>query len=297
MSISDKQVKEFERKYKLELFGIVGEFSSGQAELIKNVQESAQYANINRELPNIGITLNNKIIELSHEFANSGISMFSRKIENYGLLEMDFIGPSFVGEALINNMIGKVQKATEVFEKYDSAMEQMLNKRKNKSQDLQKAGPIKNVFLKLRGWIMRFKGTDMSYTRQETEQLDSFLTEYDGMDRELWRYTLRENIIPSLVECIKDKYQVNDVPGLLEESVIPDLEKLGLSDLIPELKQKLEQAFEEEKSNFGNLGELSPELKKKIQQGQQETAKLYTEAHGTLEIGTREEESSIEEHK
>lgn len=41
-------------------------------------------------IPNVSTTLNNKIVELSHEFRNAGISMFSKEFEDYG-----FVGSSF----------------------------------------------------------------------------------------------------------------------------------------------------------------------------------------------------------
>ena len=110
MVITDEQIEYFEGEYKTNLFGMIDEFTVGMASLIQSVQSSAQYANINIELPNIGITLNNKIIEIYHEFKDAGTSMFSNKSENNGSIELDFVGPSIVGEALIENMMKLLKK-------------------------------------------------------------------------------------------------------------------------------------------------------------------------------------------
>lgn len=294
MAVVDEKVKKFEDEYKTNLFGMIDEFTVSMASLIQSIQTSAQYANINVELPNIGITLNNKIIELSHEFKNSGTSMFSNKLGNYGLVELDFVGLSLVGEALIENMMRKVGEATEALEKYDGAFEEMLDKRKNKSRNLQNVGPIKRALLKLSNGMIQLLGRDVSYTKEETECLNSFLSEYSAIDQELWKYTIRDNIIPSVWEYIKDNYPLECLPEIIHKSVVPELEMLGLKDLIPELMQKVEREFSE-KNKSEKIGELSPELKKKIQQGQQEIAKVYVDGAAMQEPSTEQTENSIGE--
>lgn len=74
----------------------------------------------------------------------------------------------------------------------------------------------------------------MTYTPEKKESINSPLRDYREIDNQLWKYNLRDNIIPSIVRQIRDRgYSASTVHGLLEESVIPDLEKLGLADLIP----------------------------------------------------------------
>lgn len=277
MAITDEQVQEFERDYKSKLFGMINEFSNEQAKLIQNVQTTAQYANIDIELPNTGITLNNKIIELSHEFRRAGISMFSEKIEDYGLLGPDFVGPSLIGEAIIDNMIDETNKAIQVLLKYDSALQKMMDKRQTKSKELKKSGAIKRVFLALRGWILPRKKIDFSYTEEETEELKSYLSEYSEIDQQLWKYNLRDNIVPSLVNHIKERgYSKEGIHELIVECVRDDLQKLGLDDLIPQLKEELDKSFEKEEAAGEKSWQLSPMEKSKIQQGQQQMAETYT---------------------
>lgn len=290
MSISNKQVQEFETRYKSYIFKQIIECADVQAKLVANVQDSAKFANINEELPNIGITLNNKMVEISQEFREAGISMFSSKIENYGTYGLDLVGESFIGEALIEDMFDRVLEGNYVLEEYDNTMGEMLNKRTTQSQALQKAGPIRKMFLKLRGLVIPTKRIDYRFAKEETEKLDCFLSKYTAIDQELWKFSLRDNVVESLVKYIKQKgYSRGTIQGLLDECVISDLQKLGLSDLVPELKQQLEELFEEQKNE--KPGELTPELKRKMQEIQQQIAENHIVCTGEMET----EEKAIEE--
>lgn len=54
--------------------------------------------------------------------------------------------------------------------------------------------------------------------------------------------------MPSLATHIKEhKYSKETVFSLLDECIISDLEKLGLSDLIPKLRQEIAKLFEQER--------------------------------------------------
>lgn len=297
MAITEERVRKFERYYKGKLFGMINEFSNEQAKLIANIQKTAKYANIDIELPNTGITLNNKIIELSHEFRNAGISMFSEKIEDYGSRGLDFVTPSLIGEAIINNMIEETNKATQVLLKYDSALQKTLEKRQSKSKELKKSGVIKRAFLALRGWIMPTKKIDFSYTEEETEELKSYLSEYSEIDQQLWKYNLRDNIVPSLVNHIKERgYSEQTIPGLIEECVRDNLQKLGLEDLIPELETELKKSIEKGEMLKEKSWELSSVEKTKVQQGQQQMAEIYmNSSNQTIAEMIDIDENSVEE--
>ena len=118
MAIDNKQVKEFEDKYKSVLFGKVGEISSKQHELISQIHDLGKYVDLESDLPNVGITLNNKLVELQHEFQNAGISMYSQKVEDYGLLKLNYVGASFIGDAIISDLINYEEKYRNIWNRY-----------------------------------------------------------------------------------------------------------------------------------------------------------------------------------
>lgn len=247
MAVETKEVKEFEDKFKEMLFGKVREISSQQHQLISGIEESGKFVDLESDLPNLGITLNNKLGELQHEFQNAGLSMYSQKVEDYGPLKLNFVGSSFVGEAVILDLINHASKGTQNLADYSKTMKDVTDKKVEKVQGLEKASPIRRFFAKIRSFFVPVKQEDMTYTPEETESINSHLRDYRETDNQLWKYNLRDNIIPSIVRQIRDRgYSASTVPGLLEESVIPDLEKLGLADLIPQLQQILIEEYKKD---------------------------------------------------
>lgn len=53
MAVDDKEVKEFEEKYKSVLFQKVGEMSSKQYELISEIHNMGNHVDLENNLPNI----------------------------------------------------------------------------------------------------------------------------------------------------------------------------------------------------------------------------------------------------
>ena len=247
MAIDNKQVKEFEDKYKSVLFGKVGEISSKQHELISQIHDLGKYVDLESDLPNVGITLNNKLVELQHEFQNAGISMYSQKVEDYGLLKLNYVGASFIGDAIISDLINYASKGTQNLADYDKAMKEVTDKKVEQVQGLEKASPVRRFFAKIRNFFVPVKQEDLSYTQEETDSINSHLSDYRDTDNQLWKYNLRDNVIPSIVRKIREQgYSAYAVSGLLEECVIPDLHKLGLADLIPQLQQALIEEYKKD---------------------------------------------------
>ena len=273
MAITNEQVKDFETKQKKLLFDKINSLASAQAKLITSIQSNQKYIGTNEDLPNIGITLNNKLVELSHQFQEAGISMFSHKIEDYGPFKLNFLESSIIGEATISDMIDRVYQGLQVLSKYSLEFEKMSTQKHEQFLLLEKSGPLKKFLLKLRGFQNPSKQIDLSYSRYEKQLLSSYLSEYSSIDTQLWKYTLRDNIIPSLVNYIKKGLSSKENAfAILDESVIPDLQKLGFEDLIPQLREELSKAYEEKTSNSWDL---SPMEKLEMKKAQQQIAQKY----------------------
>lgn len=194
-----------------------------------------------------GITLNNKLVELQHQFQNAGISMYSQKVEDYGTFKRNYVGSSFVGDAIIADLIGFASRGTQNLADYDKEKKKLTDKKVEQVQGLEKASPIRKFFGKIRNFFMPIKQEDISYTQEETEAVNTHLSEYRETDNQLWKYNLRDNVVASLVKQIRERgYHAFDIPGLLEECVILDLEKLGLGDLILQLQQALIEEYKKD---------------------------------------------------
>lgn len=252
MAIDRKRVEEFEKKYKDAIFRKIGEVHSIQFEAISKMRSNAtNLGQLHVKIPDASVTLNNKLVELSHEFRKAGISMFSREIEDDG-----FVGASFVGDAIINDLIEKLAKSIEKFGEYSKKMEDVFKQRNERLLALQNAGPIIKFFSRIRAFFVPVQPVDLSLT-EEQGTLDKSLKEYTDIDSEIWNYNLEDNIVQALVKeiagsqkigdfDIKHRYDRYTVPGLLEECVIPDLKKLGLEHLIPQLQEALVEEYKKD---------------------------------------------------
>lgn len=234
MSISEKEIKAHENRYKNILYDKILTMISKQTELITQISSLRQ--GVDTDIPNIGVTFNNKLNELSHIFEDAGISMFVETNEKY-----NFIDSNFVGDAIIEDMISQLLKATQILSKYDSIISESTKKRSAKIKALEEMGPIKKIFLRIRSFFNPTIISDLtSYSEKEVEEAKSMLAEYTEVDKNLWEYNLKDNIVQSLIQFIKNKqYHDFDIPGILEECVIPTLQKLGLEDAITQLQEEL----------------------------------------------------------
>jgi len=240
MPIDMKEVKEFEEKYKNILFEQVEKLYSQQAELLMEIDKMREYIELEKDLPNIGITLNNKIIQLQHQFENAGISIYSQKVEDYGLAKLNLVIPSFIGQAVIYDLIDYSSSATNKLDGYSKKMDVLTKERNKKVHSLEQTTPLKRFWAKVKSFFYPVKQDDFEYTKEETDEVNSHLLEFRDIDKQLWNYNLRDNIISSIVKHIRNhQYSENVLQGILEENINPDLQKLGLGDLIPQLQQEL----------------------------------------------------------
>ena len=173
--------------------------------------------------------------------------MYSQKVEDYGTFKMNYVGSSFVGDAIIADLIGFASRGIQNLADYDKEMKKLTDKKVEQLQGLKKASPIRKFLGKIRKFFMPIKQEDISYTQEETEAVNTHLLEYRETDNQLWKYNLKDNVVSSLVKQIRERgYHASVIPGLLEKCVIPDLQKLGLGDLIPQLQEVLIEEYKKD---------------------------------------------------
>ena len=249
MPVDIERVKEFEEKYKNILFERVRKLCSLQTELLMEIDKMREYFDLESDLPNIGITLNNKIIELQHQFEDAGISMYSQKFEDYGPNKLNLVGTSAIGEAVIFDLIDYASRGMQSLKEYNEAMKELTNKREK--MRIEKTSPIRKFLWNIRKFFMPAQQEELYDTQEEMDKINSYLLDYKNADQQLWNYNLRDNIIPSEVRRISEKGYAAfcAIPDLLEESINPDLQKLGLADLIPQLEKELIEEYKIEKQS------------------------------------------------
>ena len=256
MAVDNKQVEEFEKKYKDTIFAKIREIGSTQFEAISKMTTNAtNLGQSHVSIPNVSTTLNNKIVELSHEFENAGISMFSKEYEDY-----DFVNSSFLGDAIIHDLIDKLATSTDKLDEYSKTIQNVAKQKKERLLTLQNISPIRKFFSRIRAFFIPVQPINLSLIEEEQNMLDSSLQEYKDIDSDIWNYNLEDNMVQALVKEIAGSQKIADfdiphrcyafnVPELLEERGIPDLKRLGLEHLVPQLQEALIKEYEKDLPN------------------------------------------------
>ena len=256
-------VEDFEKEQKKSIFDRVDYLCSSQRKLLSKIKTAEKGLDLNpeEELPNIGITFNNKLIELLHVFEDAGISMFSQKFENYGPQKLSIVSSSFLGDCVICYMLNNVRQGIDILSKYQSKLNALIDAEQKKYTALKNANIFKKISFSIRSLVSFPEELYFSYTDADVDELNSYIAEYFKIDNQLWASSLRSIVIPSLATQIKEhRYSKESVSGLLDEFLIPDLEKLGLSDLIPELKREISTLFEQNSYCHSNKKNQKPSV-------------------------------------
>lgn len=245
MSINEKDIIEGEKKYKNILYNMISKTISKLSDIIKQIQKAGEHIDIDTDIPNMGTTFNNKLNEISHEFKRSGISLFIDVDE-----KRDYIDSSFVGYSIIEDMIFQLSSGIEALSDYNLSIEKATKKRTEKVKELQTLGPIKKMFFRIRSFFVPTTlSTLTSYSEEEIGEVNSNLLKYKKLNKNLWEYNLKNNIVQSLVRTIINrKYHDFTIPILLEETIIPTLKKLKLDDVIPQLQEEISKSREQQAS-------------------------------------------------
>lgn len=101
MKINEEDRKNYENKYKEEVFEKIYKIVSLQDNNIRKIEILKKKIGIKTKVPNIGITVNNKIVEISRIFKLAGISIYTE------INEKGSQNKSFCGRAIIEDIISQ----------------------------------------------------------------------------------------------------------------------------------------------------------------------------------------------
>ena len=269
MSISEEDIENFKNKYKSLLYDQIANFASKQTDFIAQIDKIGQYINIDTDIPNMGISFNHKLNELSRIFKKSGISIFVEFDEKY-----DLVTPNFVGNAIIEEMLSYISKGIKTLSDYDFVIEKLVKAKNERTRMLEESGPIKKIFFKIRSFFIPSTVSNItSYSEKEIEDANEILSDYKEIDEDLRNYNLKDNVVQSLVNFINERqYHDFDISKLIEENVIPTLQKLKLEDVIPELYEEISKSREQMIFSKNKSWELSPTQRLEIQMSTKKVA-------------------------
>lgn len=251
-----KDTHEYEEQQKEVIYDKIGEIVSENYKVINEIEEMGQYIDINERVPNIGVTLNNKISEISQQFEKSGVSLFVQNRNGFPM-------PNYVGTAIISDLVQNGRDAMGALLKYNASTEKAVHKRTK--------GPLRKIMFYIKSII--FNSAEMA-NENETEEINSHLSEYGQINEKIYGYNLRDNIVSTLARQVISEREINSKIGVsdkdrLEYDIVPTLKALGLGDLIPELAKELgidekePKSIEQKKSwDLGNWGINVDEFRK-----------------------------------
>lgn len=238
MSITKKQIKAYEDREKKEIYTALEALISEQTVFIQRAKVVGQFLNFDTNIPNIGITFNNKLGELSQEFEQAGISMWAEVNEEY-----DFIDSNMVGDAIIADMIQQLNTALDVLEKYQIRSSEVSDKKADKVEEFNKYGPIKKFFWKVKALFLSYNQIlqELWAKPEEIKEINAYLANFRELDDKLFNYNLKDNVSQSLVKYIKQlRCDEELIQMVIDEQVAPSLNKLGLGNLITEIEEELQ---------------------------------------------------------
>ena len=240
---------------------------------------------LDTSIPNIGITLNNKLVELYQEYKEKGIQVFDIDHEMDDLPGIRIL-PTITFTYLIN--ITSEVSQTE--------LEGFLNK--YKELEAKKAEKINGIEKSKISFIRRFSEKiwefrarlnpdviyELYYSEEEVEELRDYIEFYKEFDNNLNDYNLYENISDSIIKFFEvSGYTQEQIEDLLENNIEPDLEKLGLKHQMKYIRERLKENIQEEDLKSW---ELTDSEKRRIQE---ETASITTKVSTQTKTKARTE--------
>ncbi len=250
MGITKKDVQEYEERYKKILYKSIESIMSNMYDTLNTNRRISKKLDldIDIDMPNIGVTLNNKINEISHEFEDAGISMFAMPNE-----ENEFVGSNFVGDAILDDLFARFAKGSQAYTDYVSDLEEAINRRNERAKALVTTSPIKKFFLKIRSFFVHESmEDDMSFLLEKIEKMSSKISRYKDIDEELWNYSLKDNVAQSIINSITSKgYDKETMQYMLEKEVMPTLKSLNLESLEPQINEGLSK-YESQEQDLDN---------------------------------------------
>lgn len=263
MAIKSEEFKKFEEKNRRDYMYSVELIFADHYDKINELSDYSKSLGKKRvDLPNVGITCNNKIGEISRYFEEIGASMFASEIENYGQDNTTTVIESLVGDAIIYDLLKYVQQANGLYREYEDTLMSMIDKRPKQLESLEDITPIQRIWAKIKSLFVNIEPEDIALTPKEEWYLEDIILDCQEIDNQIWEYNWEEYITNSISNLIYDKgYQPYEVPAILEEFVYPEMKKTGLEERIPELQQVIAETY---KQNVEEMGVVISEENKDI---------------------------------
>lgn len=209
---------------------------------------------LDEKLPDLGVTLNNKLVEIYQQFKESKVKVFQSQDKNKKFV----IGlvPMLVINSLIERAVDAYRNEMGLYLQEAEGLQEQKEKNKEKSF-------ITVLIIAIRTVFNEELAKKFYFDEAEVEDLRTKLEDYKKATEDIYNYDFKTDIIDIIAEGLASQnLSLEVIEDILNSDVVDTLEKLGLSDQMPVLRQKINQIIKSQ-NDSKKTWELSDEEKER----------------------------------
>lgn len=213
---------------------------------------------LDEKLPDLGVTLNNKLVEIYQQFKESKVKVFQSQDKNKKFV----IGlvPMLVINSLIERAVDAYRNEMGLYLQEAEGLQEQKEKNKEK---IEEKSFITVLIIAIRTVFNEELAKKFYFDEAEVEDLRTKLEDYKKATEDIYNYDFKTDIIDIIAEGLASQnLSLEVIEDILNSDVVDTLEKLGLSDQMPVLRQKINQIIKSQ-NDSKKTWELSDEEKER----------------------------------
>lgn len=213
---------------------------------------------LDEKLPDLGVALNNKLVEIYQQFKESKVKVFQSQDKNKKFV----IGlvPMLVINSLIERSVDAYRNGMGLYLQEAEGLQEQKEKNKEK---IKEKSFITVLITAIRTVFNEELAKKFYFDEAEVEDLRTKLEDYKKATEDIYNYDFKTDIIDIIAEGLASQnLSLEVIEDILNSDVVDTLEKLGLSDQMPVLRQKINQIIKSQ-NDSKKTWELSDEEKER----------------------------------
>lgn len=213
---------------------------------------------LDEKLPDLGVALNNKLVEIYQQFKESKVKVFQSQDKNKKFV----IGlvPMLVINSLIERSVDAYRNGMGLYLQEAEGLQEQKEKNKEK---IKEKSFITVLITAIRTVFNEELAKKFYFDEAEVEDLRTKLEDYKKATEDIYNYDFKTDIIDIIAEGLASQnLSLEVIEDILNSDVVDVLEKLGLSDQMPVLRQKINQIIKSQ-NDSKKTWELSDEEKER----------------------------------
>ena len=213
---------------------------------------------LDEKLPDLGVTLNNKLVEIYQQFKESKVKVFQSQDKNKKFV----IGlvPMLVINSLIERAVDAYRNEMGLYLQEAEGLQEQKEKNKEK---IKEKSVMTVLIIAIRTVFNEEVAKKFYFDEAEVEDLRTKLEDYKKATEDIYNYDFKTDIIDIIAEGLASQnLSLEVIEDILNSDVVDTLEKLGLSDQMPVLRQKINQIIKSQ-NDSKKTWELSDEEKER----------------------------------